>query len=199
MIVRRFQPSDRPSVYDICVRTADSGRDASGLYSDDDLMPEIYAGPYLHLAPDLAFVVDDGDRAVGYVLGVADTAAFAADFRDSWLPLVADRRPRPVAAPTTRDELAIDTLHHPERMIRPELVAYPAHLHIDLLPQAQGKGWGRRLIGVLLAELAERGVQAVHLSYAPENSSAAAFYRRLGFREIPRLPHSLWAPTDLMS
>ncbi|MGW1607346.1 hypothetical protein ACWCQV_41735, partial [Streptomyces eurythermus] len=28
----------------------------------------------------------------------------------------------------------------------PELAAYPAHLHIDLLPRWQGRGHGRRLL-----------------------------------------------------
>ncbi len=28
----------------------------------------------------------------------------------------------------------VDLHHRPERMLLPELAAYPAHLHIDLLP-----------------------------------------------------------------
>ena len=196
MIVRPYHPNDRDAVYEICIRTADAGGDARGIFSDDDLMPDVYAGPYVHLEPGLAFVVEDEGRAVGYVLGVADTAAFAEAFRERWLPLVASRRPVS-STPVTREELLVDTLHHPERMVRPELAAYPAHLHIDLLPPAQGRGWGRQLIRRLLAELRSRGVGAVHLTYAAENASAAAFYLRLGFREVPGVPHSLWAPTDL--
>lgn len=196
MIVRPYHPSDRDAVYEISVRTADAGGDARGIFSDDDLVPDVYAGPYLYLEPELAFVVDDEGRAVGFVLGAADTAAFAAAFREQWLPLVAPRR-RVSPTPVTREELLVDTLHHPERMVRPELAAYPAHLHIDLLPDAQGQGWGRRLIRRLLAELRSRGVRAVHLGYAPENTSARAFYLRLGFREVPGLPYTAWAPTDL--
>jgi ribosomal protein S18 acetylase RimI-like enzyme len=66
-----------------------------------------------------------------------------------------------------------------------ELAAYPAHLHIDLLPAAQRRGYGRRLIDALRAALAERGVPGLHLSYDPANTSARAFYDRLGFRELP--------------
>jgi ribosomal protein S18 acetylase RimI-like enzyme len=197
MIVRPYQPTDRAAVYEICVRTADSGADARGLYCDDELVADVYAGPYLALEPGLAFVLDDGGRAVGYVLGAADTLAFVAAFRERWMPLVADRHPAPVPAPTTEAELMLASLHDPERMIRPELAPYPAHLHIDLLPVAQGQGWGRRLIGTLLGELRAQGVAAVHLTYAPGNDAAAAFYARLGFRPVPGLPHSVWAPTDL--
>ncbi len=65
------------------------------------------------------------------------------------------------------------------------LEEYPAHLHIDLVPAAQGHGWGRRLIDTLREALAADGVPGVHLGYAVSNTDAAAFYRRLGFRELP--------------
>ncbi|WP_372593678.1 GNAT family N-acetyltransferase [Actinotalea sp.] len=196
MLLRRACGSDRDALYEICVRTAESGGDARGLYCDDDLVPDIYAGPYLELEPDLAFVVDDGGRAVGYVLGARDTPAFAAAFRERWLPRVAGRHPEPPSAPSTPAEAMLASLHDPERMVRPELAPYPAHLHVDLLPQAQGQGWGRVLIRTLLAELRGHGIAAAHLTHAPENVNAAAFYARLGFREVPRLPYSLWIPTD---
>ncbi len=196
MIIRPYRPADHDAVYDICVRTADSGGDARGLYCDDELVSDIYAGPYLALERGLAFVLDDGERPVGYVLGAADTVAFAAAFRERWLPLVADRHPLPVASPQTAAELMLASLHDPERMIRPELAAYPAHLHIDLLPAAQGQGWGRALIRTLLGELASRGVPALHLTYAPQNTAAAAFYARIGFRPVPGLPHSVWVETS---
>jgi len=77
--VRRYRPSDRAELADICVRTAHEGGDSSGLYPDPELMPVIFAYPYVELEPDFAFVLDDGaGRAVGYVLGAPDTAGFAA-------------------------------------------------------------------------------------------------------------------------
>jgi len=39
-----------------------------------------------------------------------------------------------------RDAERIDELHHPEWMLRDDLNDYPAHLHIALAPEAQGKG-----------------------------------------------------------
>ena len=74
--------------------------------------------------------------------------------------------------------------HRPERMILPELVAYPAHLHIDLLPSYQRKGYGRELMGAFLGALHARGVPAVHLSMLTANTPARAFYDRLGFEVI---------------
>jgi ribosomal protein S18 acetylase RimI-like enzyme len=184
--IRPFTPADRAAVYDVCVRTADAGGDARGLYLSDDLMPDVFAGPYLELAPELAFVLDDGGAAVGYVVGCADTVAFAAAFRDRWLPEVAGRYPRPdeVAAAHADSAWLVRDLHHPERMVIPELAAHPAHLHIDLLPPYQGGGHGRALIETFLAAAAREGAAAVHLGVNPQNTRALGFYEHLGFRRI---------------
>jgi ribosomal protein S18 acetylase RimI-like enzyme len=195
---RPGDPADWAGVYDVCVRTAASGGDARGRYSSDDLMPDIFAGPYLALEPELAFVLDDGERVVGYVLGAADTVAWAAAHRARWLPTVAAKY-RSTAPRTPEDDL-VDLLHHPEENVHPELADHPAHLHIDILPGYQGAGWGRALIRVFLAALRERGVPAVHLGVSPTNTAALAFYARIGLRELPvGGPDVIYlgAPTDL--
>jgi ribosomal protein S18 acetylase RimI-like enzyme len=61
---------------------------------------------------------------------------------------------------------------------------HPAHLHIDLLPQAQGQGNGRRMIEALLAKLRALGVPGVHLGVGARNSGAIAFYERVGFTRL---------------
>ncbi|MEU6739477.1 GNAT family N-acetyltransferase [Streptosporangium sandarakinum] len=185
LTVRPYRPDDRAALGDICVRTAHEGGDSRHIYPDLDLMPGIFALPYAHLEPDLAFVLDDGERAVGYILGTADTAAFAERFRTEWLPLVSERFPPLDGPPTTPSEVMIDLLHRPERMILPELAGYPAHLHIDLLPDHQRKGHGRALMNAFLDALHRKGVAAVHLGMVTANTAARAFYDRLGFHEIP--------------
>ncbi|MFI8192337.1 GNAT family N-acetyltransferase [Streptomyces sp. NPDC085946] len=187
--IRPYRAEDRPALDDVCVRTAHLGQDSRPFYDDPGIFPVIFAAPYVHLEPELAFVLDDGQgRAVGYILGTADTARFAEAFRTTWLPLVADRYPEPPGPPRTRDETMAHLLHHPERMVLPELAGHPAHLHIDLLPPWQGHGHGRRLMRTFLQALADRGVEAVHLSMVTANTPARAFYDRLGFRELDQVP-----------
>ncbi|MBM7503979.1 GNAT family N-acetyltransferase [Agromyces aurantiacus] len=187
--IRPYHAGDRDAIARICLLTAAGGGDATGVYSDDALMPEVYALPYVDFAPELAFVVDDGGRIGGYVLGVADTAAFIDWWTREWAPGFRARHPSP-GPPTahrpayTEAQLIVDG-GDPARMRIPELDRYPAHLHIDLLPEYQGRGLGRRLIDTLRAALAERGVPAVHLGMDPANTRARAFYERLGFHELP--------------
>jgi ribosomal protein S18 acetylase RimI-like enzyme len=180
-VIRRYRPGDREAVYDVCVRTALAGGDARGRYSSDELPGDIWAGPYLELEPGLAFVVavpapTGGERVAGYVLGTADTRAFIERYRTGWLPHFAVRYPED-------DDTRAG--YRPERMLVPAVDDYPAHLHIDLLPELQRQGWGRGLIRRFLAEAARRGAQGAHLSFDPANAGAAAFYDRLGFRPLP--------------
>ncbi|MDL2077947.1 GNAT family N-acetyltransferase [Streptomyces sp. GXMU-J15] len=183
--VRPYRPQDLPAIEDICVRTAHNGGDSRPHYADPGVFPATFATPYVELEPESAFVLDDGrGRAVGYIVGTADTPRFAAEFRTKWLPRVAGRYPAPEAAPATPDEAIADLLHRPERMVVPEMAGYPAHLHIDLLPEWQGKGYGRALMETFLRALHGRGVPAVHLVMSRANTNARAFYDRMGFQEV---------------
>lgn len=197
--LRLYRPGDRGDVYDICVRTGDSGADATGKFWDDTLLPDVYAGPYLALEPGLAFVVDTGRRVSGYLLAAQDTRDFVARYRAEWLPGFAARHPL-VEPPVTPDDRLTRIGHHPEGMVGPDQERYPAHLHIDLLPEVQRQGWGRRLMRALFAELRGRGVPGVQLGFGERNTGAGLFYRRLGFHPLssaPGDPYTLALETDV--
>ncbi len=101
------------------------------------------------------------------------------------IPRLADRRPLPADPPQTRDDFWLGLHHAPERMLVPQLAGWPAHLHIDLLPDHQGKGHGRALMERLFESLRDAGVRGVHLGMVPTNVKARVFYERIGFRHIP--------------
>lgn len=185
-VIRGFRPGEESALAEICLRTAASGGDATGLASDDSLWADVFLLPYLAFAPDLAFVLTgDDDAPLGYIVGVEDTASYERWFRSTWWPprrravsMVAGGAPAwPVAY---ADDVGSPTA--PPRTF--DLARYPAHLHIDLLPAAQGRGGGRALIGRLTSELTSRGVSGVHLVAGATNAGAIAFYPRVGFTEI---------------
>lgn len=189
--IRPYRPEDRAALHEICVRTADAGADATGHFEQDDLWGLLYAVPYAERHPDLAWIVESEDgRSIGYIVGTDDTDAFEEWFRDEWWPQHAARFPRP-AQPQTREQHVIDGAYRRGPGREPNAQEYPAHLHINLLPETQGQGWGRRLIDTLLAELAERGVPALHLGMDPRNAGAGSFYERIGFTRLPSVPDAV--------
>lgn len=183
--IRPFQPSDRPALFDVCLRTADAGADATGIFSDDELWGNIFAVPYAERHPDLSWVVEaDDGRVIGYIVATDDTDAFATWFRGTWWPRFRERYPRALAA-ETREQRMIEYAYSRGPGAEANAVDYPAHLHINLLPETQGQGLGRQLIAILFGELTRRGVPGLHLGMDPANGGAAAFYERLGMTRLP--------------
>ena len=192
--IRGYKPSDLPELYRICLRTGDSGDDATGRYADPDLLGHVYVGPYVELEPELVFVVEDDIGVAGYVLGALDTTDFEERAERRWWPPLRDRYPAP--DPDRRDSWTPDEriahlIHHPVRTPEERVAAYPSHLHIDLLPRCQGRGYGRQLIETLCDALRERGSHGVHLGVGVRNQRAIGFYRHVGFHEIDAHPGGL--------
>ena len=183
--IRAYRPDDRDALYAVCLQTAAAGGgDATALHRDPSLPGEVWVGPYVEFEPGLAFVLDDGAGAEGYVLGSLDTRAFEERRDAEWMPRLQRRHPADEFEPGTHDAAVVRLMHEP--MVAPEAVVhdYPSHLHIDLLPRWEGGGWGRRLIDTLLSRLTERGSSGVFLGVNPENEHAVGFYRHLGFEPV---------------
>ncbi|MDZ7799678.1 MAG: N-acetyltransferase [Trueperaceae bacterium] len=183
MQVDRCRPGDLAGAYRVCLATGDAGRDATHLHADPNLLGHLYVGPYLALEPGHAFVLRDGDEVAGYALGALDTAAFEARCEARWWPPLRAMYSRDVARPKV-DAALVDALHDPARTPPPRLVSWPSHLHVDLLPHAQGHGHGRAMIEALLHALSASGSTGVHLGVAPKNERAIGFYRHLGFLPV---------------
>src|SRR5262249_7294260 len=156
-VIRPYQAGDRDAVYDVCVRTGAAGQDARGQFSTDELLGDIYAGAYLCLEPEHSYVLDNGSRAVGYVIGTASTTGFVTAYTERWLPLMRQRYRPPPDPPVTAEEGKLAVLYTPEIMLVKELAPYPAHLHINLLPDYQGSGFGRKMMDTFLASVAAVG------------------------------------------
>jgi ribosomal protein S18 acetylase RimI-like enzyme len=182
--IRAFRAGDERALYDICLRTGASGEDASGTYLDPNLLGEVYVGPYLRLAPALALVAEDESGVAGYVLGVADTRAFEKACEREWWPAVRRRYPLGRFPPDSPDDRLVRMIHGPREASEDVVERYPAHLHIDLLPRLQGRGYGRRLLEALFAALLSAGAPAVHLGVGLANQRAIGFYERMGFTVV---------------
>jgi ribosomal protein S18 acetylase RimI-like enzyme len=193
-VIRPYEPTDLARVREICLLTGAAGGDATGRWSNDALLPDLFAEPYVTFAPGWAWVVEldgqdgqdraDGPQVEGYLLAVSDTAAFVAWWADIWTPWFAAGYPRPEPPYSEEDQLVLRG-YLPSVMEIDELADYPAHLHIDLLPAAQGQGWGRKMVGRLRSELADVGVPGVFASLDADNVTARGFYERIGFTELP--------------
>lgn len=189
--IRPYRDADRDALYDICVKTADAGADATGLFTDDRLWGDVFAVPYAVHQPGLSWVVESDDgRTIGYIVATDDTDAFEQWFREEWWPNRVNVYSLSGAAEPTRQDGIIDYASRRAPGNEKHAAEYPAHLHIDLLPETQGQGLGRQLIETLFAELRRRGVPGLHLGMNPTNTGAGAFYERLGMHRLESDPET---------
>lgn len=157
--LRPCEASDREAVYEVCLKTGDGGEDATDLHTDPKALGHIYVGPYMRLEPLLAFVLEDEVGVCGYVLGALESERFYRRYAEEWLPSIRAAIRIPTGAPEgwSQTERIYHQLLEPRPHYPKKLRGYPSHLHIDLLPRAQGRGWGARMMGRLMNELAALG------------------------------------------
>jgi len=188
--LRTLARDDIDTLYEIALATGDSGKDASKLYKDPKLIGHIYAAPYAVLTPQTCIVAEDNEGVVGYVVGVFDTRTFEAELERSWWPDLRQICPDPGATPQphwTVDDKRCAQIHHPQPIPQSVVSKFPAHMHMNLFPRAQGQGIGRKLCENWLDLARENGVTGVHVGVSPLNRGGAAFWQKCGFRKPPNL------------
>lgn len=180
------QPWDIPGAYRVAALTADCG-DPLPFHGDgdSDLVGHVYVGPYFAHALAYATILADEQGIAGYLLATPDTVTFAQWAAESWWPALAERYGETAAHPVLQEFVSAFT--QPPFASPAVATEYPAHLHIDLLPRARGRGWGRKLLTGLFQRLAQEHVPGIHLVVARENISAVQFYDRLGFRSASQM------------
>jgi ribosomal protein S18 acetylase RimI-like enzyme len=181
--IRRPNLSDLPGIYRVCRETGPAS-------VNPDLLGHLYAGPYVVNQPELSRVVAGETGIEGYVLACSDTREFEEWCEAHWWPQL--RAQYPVDGGHPLDKWMTRLLHEPPHSPDVVVAAHPVHLHIDLLPSAQGRGLGRELIEWLCEELARRNVAGVHLGMSADNAGAIAFYERLGFETLLVEADTVW-------
>jgi ribosomal protein S18 acetylase RimI-like enzyme len=187
--IRDCTPADAPALNVICLKTGDSGEDATALYKDPDLLGLYYAAPYAIIEPESGFVLTHAGEPCGYILGAKNTAAFSARCERDYFPALRAKYPLPPADDPSPDAGMIRAIHngiHSSDVFK----NYPAHLHIDIMPIAQKHGFGRKLMETFLGRMKANGVPAVHLGVGAKNLNAIAFYERMGFHRV--VTHDTW-------
>lgn len=187
--IRCAVPTDRAGAYHVCLKTGDYGNDGEPFYKEDpEALGQIFVGPYLAYEAELSLILEDEQGICGYALGAFDSRAFFARYDNEWRPALCARFPEPQgdSATWSRVHHVYYCYHHPDYFCPEPYVRYPSHLHIDLMPRVQGKGYGRRMLERLMDKLRQRGSPGAHLGVSALNLRACGFYQRLGFHELTR-------------
>ncbi|KAJ7228523.1 acyl-CoA N-acyltransferase [Mycena pura] len=193
-LIRRATQADAPALSQICLVTADAGKSAESQHDYGHLPGLVYAVPYVFLPTTWAFVLVDESKdqlVVGYIVGSKDTRAYEQCAAEQWWPAQAEKY-QPSAMVQEADKRYANMLRNMHTAEDANIAFSPAHLHINILEEYRGQGWGRKLIQTAVDYLKGEGVVGVWLGVDPRNSEAQKFYERLGFSAFEGAsPHTL--------
>ncbi len=189
IIIRYALFSDLPYLYDICLKTGAEGADATPEFTDPWLIGQYYAAPYLVYNSRYCLVAEKDHIPRGYLVGTDNTVQFNQWFEKVWLPPIRRRYPEAQGesqnTASKRETDMISRLHRPvytpDKTTEPWITDYPAHFHIDLLPELQGQGIGTTLIEEFFRQLVLAKCPGVHLDVSKRNTGAVTFYEKTGF------------------
>ena len=190
--IRSYHPEDSDAVYNICLKTGDSGNDATHLFTDPLVLGHIYAGPYMKYEPQSVFILNDENNLCGYIMGTMNSKAFYDWMYNEWFPSVRNNYNQPSGDPSkwNRTEETINIFFLP--MNKKLFKEFPAHLHIDLLPGAQGRGQGKLMMDHYISHLKDNNIKGVHLELSITNERAFNFYKKYGMDELERNEDSIF-------
>ena len=190
--IRSYHSSDKDHIYNICLQTGDSGKDATKLFNDSLVLGHIYAGPYMEYEPQSVFILNDENGICGYILGTMNSNAFYDWMNRDWFPSIRKNYNQPTGETSkwSRTDKTINVLFQP--MNNKLFTDFPAHLHIDLLPRGQGRGQGKLMMDHYILHLKKNNISGVHLELGITNERAFNFYSKYGMDELERDDDSIY-------
>lgn len=166
--IRKYEEKDYKNVQFVCLNS--EGPDD---VPDEDFAQFIlctFCNYYIDNEPENCFVIDDSGKAVGYIICAEDYDRYEKIFNERYLPLTKQY-----------GEKRYDWAKSSSYLQKKFKSEYPAHLHIDLLPEYQRMGLGRKLVDTLREHLSAKGVDGVCLTCGGKNENAQKFYKKCGF------------------
>ncbi|KAK4175086.1 hypothetical protein QBC36DRAFT_241861 [Triangularia setosa] len=234
--IRPFEERDTEDCKFICRATLPPSLSSSPAATA--MAPYLWTLQFTHLFPEHCFVLDNGSgRVVGYIIGTPDVFALERLYPKYITEVLqSEQGKKDVPEPEQMEKLegwwVDDGMGQGGKKVNEKCLAQTAYsvkwlvlegvegkrelvggwrgmLHIDLLGDWQGKGFGREMIGRFLEGVKRtkggdwnkgydygRGVQ---LGVAGENRGVVRFYEKVGFRVYPggEREGNVWMVKDL--
>ena len=203
MFIRKYESADEEALADVCYATGYMGETLleRGVFDDRLLFTKLFCRYYPRYEPHNCFVLVDSSsgKIAGYVIGSLDTRRQARRFALKMGYLIAIRAVFLTSwryPESWRSILAMLRYAVSEKKVRYLLRDYPAHLHINILPEYQSLGMGSQLLQAFENWAVLRGAVGIHLKTTSRNVKALAFYERKGYSVISENDVPMWPGED---
>jgi len=198
MIIRKYLPKDRPFVEFIQFETWNLGKSAS-LLADDEKKFHKEIKYYLEREPQSCFVAVDKGKVVGYLLGCLDDKNHEESINAFlWhsiklffqLPFMSKRDRRHWFGMIKMIFNAVLGKSEDAKFRTPP---NSGHIHINLLPEARGKGAGSKLLKAFFKYAKSKNVKTIHAdSWITRLNPNKNFWIKNGFKEYSKVKTMFW-------
>ncbi|GAA1078587.1 GNAT family N-acetyltransferase [Nocardiopsis composta] len=177
--VRLFAEEDRAELREV-FRRAGEGESVAPFEGYEE---SVWLDPYMDAQPDSLFVAVRDGALVGYLTGCPDPSGVPTEKEHLARLIREERLLLKPAALRMMLRSAVDVLRAGRKGAPADFSdpRWPAHLHIRLVPEGRGVGLGRALMLHWQDRLRELGSPGCHLQVLHENTTAVAFFERMGF------------------
>ncbi len=171
MNIRPYKVTDKEDVHFVCLNSDGPCKSSKrGI----NFALAVYCDYYIEIEGENCFVAtDENDKAVGYIICTENFDKFKEIYIKDYYTRIKKWEYR-------RRKSALRAIASQEKYKE----EYPAHLHIDILPQYQHMGLGRKLMDELCDNLRKKDVSGVMFTVWHKNYNAINFYEKYGFRLI---------------
>lgn len=178
MTIRPYEERDKENVRFVCLNAEGPCKSTKrGI----NFALAVYCDYYIENEPENCFVAtDENDKAIGYVISAENFDTFKEKYLSDYYTRIAKREYR-------KRKSGLRAIASQEKYRED----YPAHLHIDILPEYQNKGLGRKLMDALCDNLRSKGVKGVMFTVWHKNYNAIKFYEKYGFELIETMETKL--------
>lgn len=174
MTIRPYEEKDKENVRFVCLNSEGPCKSSKrGI----NFALAVYCDYYIENEPENCFVAaDENDRAIGYVICAEDFDKFKEIYINKYYPRIKRWEYR-------RRKSALRSII-PHEKYKEE---YPAHLHIDVLPEYQRMGLGHKMTDALLEHLKKKEIKGIMLTTWIRNEKGRGFYDKYGFRLLSEM------------
>ncbi|MBR5262573.1 MAG: GNAT family N-acetyltransferase [Clostridia bacterium] len=175
IIIRPFEEKDKENVRFVCLNSE----------GECQMSPEqrhyiltTYCNYYIENEGRNCFVAaNEDDEAIAYIICTEDFDNYRKIFVEEYIPRLDENM-------TVWNFNARKGADGSTKLQEKYKKDFPAHLHIDVLPEYHRQGIGHKLVDALSAHLKAKGVCGVMLTVGSKNERGKSFYNKYGFEFI---------------
>lgn len=197
VVIRPYKIEDRPAIRRICCDTGFLGNPVETIVNDREIFADLFTGPYLDHEPQWAWVAENSEGVVGYLLGSASPTfhrtLMLSGFQTTMKMIGRAVMGRYANHPRTKKFIRwLLTNGYREQPRHPE---HAAHLHFDIQKSYRGAGLAWRLWQKYEEQLLNAGASHCYGAFfsRPERRPES-IYSRFGFSVYDRKPTTIFQP-----